>query len=58
METPLEVARGLSGELGCTLLLKREDLQPVRRARRVLNLKISRVSSHAHIKSSAAKAWS
>ncbi len=30
VETPLEVARGLSEELGCTLLLKREDLQPVR----------------------------
>ncbi|KAK9824814.1 hypothetical protein WJX81_000970 [Elliptochloris bilobata] len=29
VETPLEVARGLSEELGCTLLLKREDLQPV-----------------------------
>jgi len=31
VETPLEVARGLSEELGCTLLLKREDLQPVRK---------------------------
>ena len=29
VETPLEVARGLSEDLGCTLLLKREDLQPV-----------------------------
>ena len=32
VETPLEVARGLSEELGCTLLLKREDLQPVRQS--------------------------
>ena len=48
METPLEVARGLSDELGCTLLLKREDLQPVRRLRRALNPQPSHASSHEH----------